>query len=73
MAQKIFRPPSSENKGSSEISVGNRKGKIEKEMRKKGNFRNMRMYIEGDKDGRIKYGRKKEKITINMKLKLDFM
>jgi len=46
-------------KGSSEIFIGNRKGKIEKVMRKKGNFRNMRMYIEGDKDGRVKYGRKK--------------
>jgi hypothetical protein len=41
-------------------------------MRNKGNFRNMKMYMEEDDDGWDKYSsRSKEKFTINIELKLD--
>jgi hypothetical protein len=45
-----------------------------KGVKRKGNFRNMRMYMQGDNEGWVKYGsRNKHYITVNMKLKLDML
>jgi hypothetical protein len=57
--QRRFFAHAQVKKGSSEIFIGNRIGK-----KRKGNFRNMRISMEGDNDGWAKYNSKNNRTLL---------